>query len=153
MFNNSFPDPESTDQSNNLVLKQLNLQDQSKRSILRHLQAIEFGKLLLEDKTIFKPRKARSEEDLFHGLRIIQRKNNCYRPAKKKRQCSSVLKMRRFSSFDFEDLYSRPEMWKLQSEADIQSTHQMKTVESCEIDVSDFYMNVPMQSLNPTSSY
>ena len=56
--------------------------------------------------------------------------------------------MRRFSSFDFEDLYSRPEMWKLQSEADIQSTHQMKTVESCEIDVSDFYMNVPMQSLN-----
>jgi hypothetical protein len=150
MFNSSGADSELSDQSDTLVLKQLSLQDQSKRSILRHLQAIEFGRMLLEDKTIFKPKKARSEEDLFQGLRIIQRKNCSYRPTKKRRQSSSILKMRRCSSFQLEELDAEPEILKLQSEADIRSFPEMKTAESSEIDISDFYMKVPIQNPKPT---
>ena len=63
---------ESFDQSDLTALKWLSLQDH-RGSYLSQTQTIDLGSLRLEDEDIHKMKKAKSDEELFQGLKIIHR--------------------------------------------------------------------------------
>ena len=140
---------ESFDQSDLTALKWLSLQDQ-RRSYLSQTQTIDLGSLRLEDEDIIKMKKAKSDEELFLGLKIIQKKESWFKTSGKRRHSSSMMKVRRYQSMDLEDQTSdeehQPKMIRLQSEADIQDLPGLKAFESGEIDIADFYMKVPVKT-------
>ena len=141
---------ESFDQSDLAALKWLSLQDQ-RRTYLSQTQTIDLGTLRLEDEDLHHMKRAKSDEDLFQGLKIIQKKDGWYnRSSCKRRHSSSMLKVRRYQSLEAEDINSdeeqQPKMMRLQSETDLQDIPGLRSFESGEIEIADFYMKVPVKT-------
>merc|ERR1711936_118950 len=141
---------ESFDQSDLTALKWLSLHDHSRRTYLTQTQTIDLGSLRLEDDEAAKLDKTRSEEAMFHGVKIIQKKECWSRTSGKRRHSSNVLRSRRCQSMELDDQPSdeehQPKIMRLQSEADLQDFPDLKKFESEEIDIADIYMKVPVQT-------
>ena len=140
---------ESFDQSDLTALKWLSLQDQS-RSYLSQTQTIDLGSLKLEDGDIININKAKSKEELFEGLKIVQTKECMHKTSGKRRHSSSTLKIRRNQSMDLDDqiyeMEHKPKMIRLQSEADLLSQPWLKALENGEQNIADFYLKVPVNT-------
>ena len=139
---------ESFDQSHLTDLKWLSLQE-VKRNYLTQTQTLDLGTLRLEDEDI-DMKKSGSDEELFEGLKIVQKKDCWYKTGGKRRHSSSMLKIRKYQSLDVEDQTSddehKPKLIRLQSETDLHDHHGLKYFDSEEIDISDFYMKVPTKT-------
>ena len=139
---------ESFDQSDLTDLKWLSLQE-AKRNYLTQTQTLDLGTLRLEDEDI-EMKKSGSDEELFEGLKIVQKKEGWYRTGGKRRHSSSMGKIRKYQSLDMEDQTSddehKPKLIRLQSETDLLNPHGLKCFASEEIDISDFYMKVPTKT-------
>ena len=95
--------------------------------------------------------RSKSQEEPYPSLKIVQKKEYWYRTSpKEKRNKTSKLGMRKSQSMDFDDLSEyddlQPRVFKLPSETDIQEFPQIRTCESRDIDVSDIYVKVPIQT-------
>ena len=139
---------ESFDQSDLTDLKWLTLQE-AKRNYLTQTQTLDLGTLRLEDEDI-EMKKSGSDEELFEGLKIVQKKEGWYRTGGKRRHSSNMGRIRKYQSLDMEDQTSddehKPKLIRLQSETDLLNPHGLKCFDSEEIDISDFYMKVPTKT-------
>lgn len=84
----------------------------------------DLGYLRMDDEDIHKMKKAKSEEELFQGLQIIQKTENWYRTPGKRRHSTTGLKARPCQYLglagQMEEEECKPKMVRLQSEPDIQ---------------------------------
>lgn len=139
---------ESFDQSDLTDLKWLTLQE-AKRNYLTQTQTLDLGTLRLEDEDI-EMKKSGSDEELFEGLKIVQKKECWYRTGGKRRHSSNMGRIRKYQSLDMEDQTSddehKPKLIRLQSETDLLNPQGLKCFDSEEIDISDFYMKVPTKT-------
>ena len=139
---------ESFDQSDLTDLKWLTLQE-AKRNYLTQTQTLDLGTLRLEDEDI-EMKKSGSDEELFEGLKIVQKKEGWYRTGGKRRHSSNMGRIRKYQSLDMEDQTSddehKPKLIRLQSETDLLNPQGLKCFDSEEIDISDFYMKVPTKT-------
>ena len=118
---------------------------------LQHMATIDLGCLHLEHEDHHMMNRSRSQEEPYPSLRIVQKKEYWYKTSpKQKRKKTSKLGMRKSQSMDFEEHYEgddvEPRILKLPSETDVQEFPQIRTFESRDIDVSDIYVKVPIQT-------
>ena len=121
------------------------------RKQLQHMATIDLGSLHLEHEDHHMMSRSKSQEEPYPSLKIVQKKEYWYRTSpKEKRKKTSKLGMRKSQSMDFDDLSEyddlQPRVFKLPSETDIQEFPQIRTCESRDIDVSDIYVKVPIQT-------
>ena len=121
------------------------------RKQLQHMATIDLGSLHLEHEDHYMMNRSRSQEEPYPSLRIVQKKEYWYKTSpKQKRKKTSKLGMRKSQSMDFEEHYEgddvEPRIFKLQSETDVQGLPKIRTFESRDIDVSDIYVKVPIQT-------
>ena len=95
--------------------------------------------------------RSRSEQEPYPSLKIVQKKENWYKTRpREKRKKTSKLGMQKSHSMDFDDIYEgdalEPRVLKLPSETDVQEFPHIRTFESKDIDVSDIYVKVPIQT-------
>ena len=121
------------------------------RKQLQHMATIDLGSLHLEHEDHYMMNRSRSQEEPYPSLRIVQKKEYWYKTSpKQKRKKTSKLGMRKSQSMDFEEHYEgdvvEHRILKLPSETDVQEFPQIRTFESRDIDVSDIYVKVPIQT-------
>ena len=121
------------------------------RKQLQHMATIDLGSLHLEHEDHYMMNRSKSQEEPYPSLRIVQKKDYWYKTSpKQKRKKTSKLGMRKSQSMDFDDHnegeHLEPRVFKLPSETDVQEFPQIRTFESKDIDVSDFYVKVPIQT-------
>ena len=95
--------------------------------------------------------RSRSQEEPYPSIKIVQKKECWYNTSpKEKRNKTSKLGMRKSQSMDFDVHYDgddmEPRVFKLPSETDVQGFPHIRTFESRDIDVSDIYVKVPIQT-------
>ena len=121
------------------------------RKQLQHMATIDLGCLHLEHEDHCMMSRSRSQEEPYPSLRIVQKKDYWYKTSpKQKRKKTSKLGMRKSQSMDFDDHnegeHLEPRVFKLPSETDVQEFPEIRTYESKDIDVSDIYVKVPIQT-------
>ena len=121
------------------------------RKQLQHMATIDLGSLHLEQEDHYMMSRSKSQEEPYPSLRIVQKKEYWYKTSpQEKRKKTSKIRMRKSQSMDFEEHYEgedlEPRVFKLPSETDVQEFPQIRTFESRDIDVSDIYVKVPIQT-------
>ena len=121
------------------------------RKQLQHMATIDLGFLHLEHEDLYMMNRSKLQEEPYPSLRIVQKKEYWYKTSpKENRKKTSKLGMRKSHSMDFDDIYAgdalEPRVFKLPSETDVQEFHHIRTFESKDIDVSDIYVKVPIQT-------
>ena len=121
------------------------------RKQLQHMATIDLGCLHLEHEDLYMMNRSKLQEEPYPSLRIVQKKEYWYKTSpKEKRKKTSKLRMRKSQSMDFDDHYDgdnvEPRVFKLPSETDIQEFPQIRTFENRDIDVSNSYVKVPIQT-------
>ena len=121
------------------------------RKQLQHMATIDLGSLHLEHEDHYMMSRSKSQEEPYPSLRIIQKKEYWYKTSpKQKRKKTSKLGMRKSQSMDFDEHSEgenvEPRVFKLPSETDVQEFPKIRTFESRDIDVSDIYVKVPVQT-------
>ena len=121
------------------------------RKQLQHMATIDLGSLHLEHEDHYMMNRSRSQEEPYPSLKLVQKKENWYKTSpKEKRKKTSKLGMRKSQSMDFDDPYEvddvEPRVLKLTSKTDVREFPQIRAFESRDIDVSDIYVKVPIQT-------
>ena len=121
------------------------------RNQLQHMATIDLGSLQLEFEDHHMMNRSRSQEEPYPSLKIIQKKEYWYKTSpKEKRKKTSKVGLRKSQSMDFDDHSEgndvEPRVFKLPSETDVQEFPQIRSFESRDVDVSDIYVKVPIQT-------
>ena len=95
--------------------------------------------------------RPRTQEEPYPSVKIVQKKEHWYKTRpKEKRKKTAVQLLRKSQSMDLddpsEDQYVEPKIVKLPSDTDIQDFPLIQSFESRDIDVSDIYIKVPIQT-------
>ena len=115
------------------------------------MATIDLGSLHLEHEDHYMMNRSRSQEEPYPSLKIVQKKEHWYktRPREKWKKTSKLGK-RKSQSMDFDDPYEvedvEPRVLKLTSKTDVREFPQIRTFESRDINVSDIYVKVPIQT-------
>ena len=117
------------------------------RKQLQHMATIDLGSLHLEHEDLYMMNRSKLQEEPYPSLRIVQKKEYWYKTSpKEKRKKTSKLRMQKSQSMDFDNQCEEPKIFKLPSETDVQEFPEIRTYESKDIDVSDIYVKVPIQT-------
>ena len=117
------------------------------RKQLQHMATIDLGSFHLEHEDHDMMNRSRSQEEPYPSLKIVQKKEYWYKTSpKEKRKKTSKLRMQKSQSMDFDNQCEEPKIFKLPSETDVQEFPEIRTYESKDIDVSDIYVKVPIQT-------